>query len=82
MRKVLQILLNSIITMKKKILGLSAAILMICSIGVNSISAQNMQCILDPDSMTEPTAWLVCWTFNCPDGTEAYQCNMREIIIH
>lgn len=69
--------------MKKKMLGLSAALLMICSLGVNNISAQEtMECIKDPDSMTEPTAWLVCWTFHCPDGTEAYQCNMREIIIN
>jgi hypothetical protein len=67
--------------MKKKMLGFSAALLMICSLGVNSISAQNMQCILDPDSVTRYGPDMVCGTYNCPDGTEAYACKIRGIII-
>lgn len=82
MRKVLSFLSNPIILMKKKILGLSAAILMICSLGVNSISAQDaMLCTLIPGTVVEKPN-MYCGNYSCPDGTTVYQCNLRGVIIN
>lgn len=67
--------------MKTKMLGLTAALLMICSLGVNSVSAQNMQCVLDKKTVQWYGPNMVCGTYNCPDGTKAYACKIREIII-
>jgi hypothetical protein len=69
--------------MKKKMLGFSAALLMICSLGVNSISAQDaMLCTLIPGSVVEhPSNNLICGTYDCPDGTKPTVCKLRGIII-
>ena len=65
-------------------LGLSAAILMICSLGVNSISASDASlCYLIPGSVVaHPSGNMVCGKYDCGDGRIENVCVLRELIIN